>query len=81
MPDSGTPSQTFGFEKDIKPLFRELDRTSMQRAFDLWSYEDVSGHSDAILGVLRAGNMPCDGPWPADRVDVFQSWIDSGKQP
>jgi hypothetical protein len=24
------------------------------------------------------GSMPCDRPWPADRVDTFRRWIDSG---
>ena len=68
------------FEADIKPLFRERDRASMTFAFDLWSYDDVSEHADAILGRLRNGSMPCDGAWPAQQVDRFQSWVDSGKQ-
>ena len=49
------------FETDIKPLFRERDRGSMQSQFDLWSYDDVNTHADAILAVLRAGTMPCAG--------------------
>ena len=67
------------FEQDIKPLFRERDRNAMRFAFDLWSHDDVSGHADAILGRLEAGTMPCDGPWPAERVAVFRQWIDGGK--
>jgi hypothetical protein len=67
------------FEQDIKPLFRERDRGAMRFAFDLWSHADVSGHADAILGRLEAGTMPCDGPWPAERVAVFRQWIDGGK--
>jgi hypothetical protein len=23
--------------------------------------------------------MPCDGAWPADRVQIVQRWIDAGK--
>ena len=38
-----------GFVSDIKPLFREVDRRSMLRHFDLWSYDDVSRHAAAIL--------------------------------
>jgi hypothetical protein len=71
---------TLGFERDIKPLFREKDRDSMLRAFDLFSYDDVAAHSDAIVGALRSGKMPCDGAWPASQVETFQSWIDEGKQ-
>lgn len=44
-----------GFERDARPLFREKDRTSMLRAFDLWSYDDVRAHQDAILGQLAPG--------------------------
>ena len=69
------------FETDIKPLFREGDRRSMEFAFDLWSFDDVSQNADAILGRLRNGSMPCDGAWPADQVERFQGWIESGKQP
>ena len=69
-----------GFDAHIRPMFRELDRRSMQSHFDLWSHDDVSRHADAILARLRAGTMPCDGAWPPAQVDIFQRWIDSGKQ-
>jgi hypothetical protein len=71
--------QTVHFEDDIKPLFRERDRDSMRFAFDLWSFDDVSSHADAILDRLEAGTMPCDGAWPAEQVAVFRGWIDAGK--
>lgn len=67
------------FERDIKPLFRDKDRDSMLRAFDLFSYSDVSGHADAIVGAVRSGKMPCDGAWPASQVETLQHWIDTGK--
>ena len=67
------------FETDIKPLFRERDRGSMQSHFDLWSYDDVSEHADAILSTLRAGTMPCDGAWPDAQVDLFERWVTEGK--
>jgi len=76
MPDSSEP---VGFETDIKPLFRERDRNSMEFAFDLWSQDDVSENADAILARLRAGTMPCDGAWPQAQVDLFERWIGSGK--
>ena len=68
-----------GFERDIKPLFRDKDRNSMLRAFDLFDYADVAGHAAAIVGALRSGKMPCDGAWPASQVETFQRWIDTGK--
>jgi hypothetical protein len=75
------PETALSFERDIKPLFREKDRTSMSKAFDLWSLTDVTAHGDAILGRLREGSMPCDGAWPAAKVDTFASWLSEGAQP
>jgi hypothetical protein len=69
------------FERDVKPLFRESDRTAMSKAFDLWSATDVAAHGDAIVAQLRAGSMPCDGRWPAERVDVVSKWLAGGAQP
>ena len=70
---------TPGFETDIKALFRERDRGAMLSSFDLWSYDDVSANSEAILDVLASGSMPCDGPWDADRVETFRRWVQRGK--
>jgi hypothetical protein len=69
------------YSDQVKPLFRESDRDSMSFAFDLWSYDDVREHADEILKRLSAGTMPCDGGWPADKVDLFKRWVNSGKQP
>jgi hypothetical protein len=70
--------QPISFAQDIKPLFREGDRESMKWAFDLSSYDDVAANSDAILGKLRDGTMPCDGAWPEEQIDLFQRWVDAG---
>jgi hypothetical protein len=74
MPSSEMPS----YATDIKPLFRERDRGSMLSHFDLWSYDDVVQNKDAILGSLSAGNMPCDGPWSAEQVELFEAWVTAG---
>ncbi len=74
-------AQPLSFEQDIRPLFREKDRTSMLKAFDLWSFTDVETHQDAILEQVRSGHMPCDGAWPADKVSKFADWISEGSQP
>ena len=75
------PDQTVSFAANIKPLFREHDRKSMTFAFDLWSYDDVRTHAAEILQRLSNGTMPCDGAWPAERVEVFRRWTESGLQP
>jgi hypothetical protein len=72
-------TEPVSFETDVKPMFRERDRSSMEFAFDLWSLDDVSENADAILARLRAGTMPCDGAWPREQVDLFARWIASGK--
>ena len=69
------------FEHDVKPLFRESDRAAMSKAFDLWSATDVAAHGDAIVARLREGSMPCDGPWPAEQVEVVSRWLEGGAQP
>ena len=72
-------NEPVSFETHLKPLFRERDRESMRRAFDLWSYDDVSQHADAILDRLQARTMPCDGAWPQAQVDLFRRWTEGGK--
>ncbi|HEY1988743.1 MAG TPA: hypothetical protein VGG43_04710 [Acidimicrobiales bacterium] len=69
------------YAADIKPLFRERDRESMSRQFDLWSYDDVRTHAAAILERVQDGSMPCDGAWPSERVQAFRGWVDSGMVP
>lgn len=73
------PNEPLEFAKHIKPLFRTRDRKSMQFAFDLWSYADVTAHAEAILERLRNGTMPCDGAWPKERIDAFARWVAAGK--
>ena len=70
-----------GFERDIRPLFREGDVESMSFAFDLASYEDVHANAEAIYDRLADGSMPCDARWPAEQVDRFRQWIDAGSSP
>ncbi len=74
-----TPPPTY--TADIKPLFREQDRRAMTFLFDLWDYEAVKENAEAILGATEAGDMPCDGAWPAGRVELLRRWIEAGCQP
>lgn len=69
-----------GFERDIRPLFREGDVKAMSFAFDLSSYDDVRENAEAIYERLANGSMPCDGAWPAGDVQRFRAWIDAGSQ-
>jgi hypothetical protein len=67
-----------GFERDIRPLFRERDVSSMSFAFDLAAYEDVRANAEEIYGRLADGSMPCDGRWPTEQVQRFRTWIETG---
>ena len=78
---AATPTPDVRYETDIKPLFRELDRSSMLEHFDLWNYDDVVSNQDAILGHLVSGSMPCDGPWPQTDVALLSRWVAEGSHP
>ncbi len=54
-PDSPAP---LSFERHVRPLFREKDRDSMRRAFDLWSHSDVQAHQDRHLRSSATGQCP-----------------------
>ena len=72
------PDEPVSFAAHIKPLFRERDRQSMSFAFDLWSYDDARAHAADVLERLDNGTMPCDGAWPAEKVEVFRRWTEFG---
>ena len=81
MANQPAEGEAVGFEAHIKGLFRQSDQRSMHFRFDLWSYDDVSGYADAILARLQDGTMPCDGAWPAEQIELFERWTQSGKGP
>jgi hypothetical protein len=50
----------------------------MAFVFDLSSYDDVREYSEEIYARLADGTMPCDEPWPGERILRFRRWIDAG---
>ena len=70
--------EAVGYGRDIRPLFREKDVSSMSFAFDLRSYDDVRTNANGILAKLSDGSMPCDGAWPEEKVELFRNWVDAG---
>lgn len=70
--------EPLSFARHIQPLFRTLDRQSMRRSFDLWSYDDVSRNADRILQRVANGSMPCDTAWSPEKVATLRRWIASG---
>jgi hypothetical protein len=71
------------FAVDIRPLFRDSpDIDSMQGyGLDLSSYEDVKARASEIYACLADGSMPCDEPWPAERLALLKRWMDEGMAP
>jgi hypothetical protein len=71
------------FAKDIRPLFRDTpDVDSMlDYGLDLSSYEQVKAQAAKILETLEDGSMPCDGPWPAEQIQLFKRWMNEGMAP
>jgi hypothetical protein len=67
-----------GFDADIKPLFREIDRDEMHFVFDLWDYEDVKENAKDILDRIDDGTMPCDIEWPEEQIGILRAWIADG---
>ncbi|MFC5142930.1 ferritin-like domain-containing protein [Actinomycetospora rhizophila] len=79
---SAPPPGPLSFEIDIKGLFRASpDRSAMMFRFDLHRYEDVRDHASEIESRLLDGSMPCDTPWPPERIAVFSRWITDGLRP
>jgi hypothetical protein len=72
-----------GFNTDIRPLFREQDIKAMIKKgrFDLSNYNDVTNRAQDILSRLEIGDMPCDGAWPSDQIELFKKWILGGSLP
>jgi hypothetical protein len=66
------------FAADIRPLFRDSDIEEMSWSLDLASYDEVRDNAEAIYARLSDGSMPCDGPWPEERVTTFRAWMDAG---
>jgi hypothetical protein len=78
------------FANDIRPLFTSVDVDHMSAFFDLSNYDDVKNNAQQILQRLKAVGgsvMPPppakggNGPWSAEKIALFGSWINGGFQP
>ena len=71
------------FAKDIRPLFRDTPDVDTMKdvGLDLSSYGDVKATAARIYERLQDGTMPCDEPWPQERLGLFKRWMDEGMAP
>ncbi len=66
------------FSADIRPLFRESPDVEAIKGYglDLSSYEEVKARAQEIYDRLEDKSMPCDEPWPEERLALFKRWTD-----
>ena len=57
------------------PLFNERDRGSTLSQFDLWSYDHVSRHADAILLAVSSGTCPATDSGQPSRSTSFAAGL------
>lgn len=71
------------FAQDIRPLFRDdPDVESMKNyGLDLSSYTEVKAQAQSIYARLLDQSMPCDAPWPEERIALFKRWMEEGMAP
>jgi hypothetical protein len=71
------------FAADIRRLFRDSpDVDSMKEyGLDLSSYKEVKAQAKEIYARIADGSMPCDEPWPDERLALFKRWMDEGMAP
>lgn len=72
------------FEKDIRPLFRDVDVAHMKNIqnIDLSSYDSVVIWAAKIYQLVASGRMPPPGSgnrWTPEMVKTFGCWIKQGK--
>jgi hypothetical protein len=71
------------FAKDIRPLFRDSPDIDTMKDFglDLSAYSEVKAEAENIYARVLDGSMPCDEPWPKDRIALFKQWMEEGMAP
>jgi hypothetical protein len=60
--------EAVGYERDIRPLFRERTSARCHGRSTLASHEDVRANAHKILVRLSNGSMPCDGAWLEETI-------------
>jgi hypothetical protein len=76
------------FERDIKPLFRQIDidhMSGMDVMLDDYEYMSDEQNAQAVLDFLngtRQPQMPPGGPfWSNDQLGILSRWIEGGRKP
>jgi hypothetical protein len=82
MNDTNAP---LSFQRDIRPLFTDMDVAHMKNAMDLSDRSSVFAHAGAIYDAVSNGIMPPPSSgerrWTPDMCAAFKRWTDEGGQP
>ena len=82
MNDAGAP---LSFQRDIRPMFTDMDVAHMKNMMDLSDRSSVFAHADAIYETVSNGIMPPtssgERPWTPEMCATFKRWKDEGGQP
>jgi hypothetical protein len=78
-----TDANSLSFEKDIRPMFTDLDVAHMKPAgIDLSSLADVKANAEAIYSTVSTGAMPPpssgEARWSSEMCERFKQWTDQG---
>ena len=75
------------FERDIKPLFRQIDidhMSGMGVMLDDYAYMSDEQNAQAVLEFVdgtRQPQMPPGGPfWSNEQIELLRRWIEGGRK-
>ena len=71
------------FAHAIRLLFRDSPDVDPMKEYglDLSWYEEVKAQAEKIYAWIEDGSMPCDEPWPEERLVLFKRWMEKGMAP
>jgi hypothetical protein len=76
---------TLSFERDIRPMFTDMDVDHMAGMMDLTSRDSVYENADGIYETVSYGSMPPrssgEPRWTPEMCEKFKKWKDQGGKP
>lgn len=76
-------ADSLSFEKDIRPMFTDMDVEHMKPfGIDLSSRDDVEASGDSIFETVSSGTMPPrnsgEPRWTPEMCERFKAWREQG---
>ena len=73
------------FERDIRPMFTQIDVDHMSMFMDLSNRDSVYEHAQAIYETVASGSMPPrssgEAVWTPQMCETFKRWKEQGGPP